>query len=651
MRKYCIGLAAILFPALPLYPRGDGFYLDWHNHVWMVGYFGEYFRQHHAMPEVFNTPEVAGLAQPIFYGYLFYPILGLFSMRLHPEVVVRLAALLLFAAQYVSVRKTLRRVGAAEGLAATIACLTIWATYSLTNLYNRSALTEYFAAGLVTCSVCAWFDLLTATSVRAIWRRALRFGLLFTLAAGTHPITALYSLPLLAVLAVGLWPLPRGPGRLPRLAALGVAALLSSIALAPWLWSVHHFGRDICMADFTNEVAKLTDCIDHWTARLSPIPYDGRPLRLSPADVSTPYLDAPINLSMLILGAGILIHGLGRLKGGLRIRAAAFAAVPLLYSAVSLYFSLRPQDFDYLPRICLAVQFVYRLVTYVNLGLLLVPLFLLYWLRSRTPSSQSLGQLASPVLLCFVLTLSGTGVAVKLVHAQAATIPEIGYVQYWAQHGRAFSHHVGKPHWLKNDTDRQALVHLPLSYPHYFDYTTPRWLQPVTAVEEPGVQTGFLGVDWFGGRFGECRTAVIHRDAPGLVATEVAAFPWNRILLDGKEVRPEQLRAWKPDRISPWNGACQMVVPVQAGVHWLEHRFVPKRIWQFLHRAAWLVLLGWMSAVVAWILTKSLFKRRLKAATQKIPIHAVWKGFRLATLRGSVGARVASSRSHELKRT
>lgn len=644
MRKYWIGFAAILFPALLLYPRGDGFYLDWHNHVWMVGYFGEYFRQHHAMPEALTTPEVAGLAQPIFYGYLFYPILGLFSMRLHPEVVVRVAALLLFAAQYVSVRKTLRRVGAMEGLASTIACLTIWATYGLTNLYNRSALTEYFAAGLVTCAVCAWFDLLAATSLRTVWRRALRFGLLFTLAAGTHPITALYSLPLLAVLAVGLGPQPRGPGRVPRVTALGIAGILGVISLAPWLWSVHHFGRDICMADFTNEVANLTDCIDHWTARLSPIPFDSRPLRANPADVSTPYLDAPINLSMLILGAVMLFRGLGRLNRGLQVRAAAFAAVPLLYTAASLYFSLRPKDFDYLPRICLAVQFVYRLVTYVNLGLLLVPLFLLLWLRSRSLSSAITGELASPVLLCFVLTLAGTGVAVKLVHAQVATIPEIGYVQYWAKHGRTFTHHVGKPHWLKNDTDRQALVHLPLSYPHYFDYTTPRWLRPVTPSEEPAVQMAFLGVDWQGGRFGECRATVIHRDAPGLAATEVAAFPWNRIFLDGQEVPPEQLRAWKPDKLAPWNGANQIVVPVPAGTHSLEHRFVPDRIWLCLHRGAWLVLLGWIGVVVCWSLTKSLSKRRLQDEMRSAAMGAISFGFRLATPRGNVYTRDASAK-------
>lgn len=632
MRKYVIGTAAILFPALLLYPRGDGFYLDWYNHVWMVGYFGEYFRQHHAMPEALNTPEVAGLAQPIFYGYFFYPILGLFSMRLHPEVVVRAAVLLLFAAQYVSVRKTLRRLGAAERLAASIACLTLWAIYGLTNLYNRSALTEFFAVGLVTCAVCAWFDLLAAASRSAVWRQALRFGLLLTLSAGTHPITAIYSLPLLVVLTIGLWPQPVGPGRLPRLAALCVAALLSASVLAPWVWAVRVLGPDTCMAGFTKDVADLTDSIDHWTTRLAPIPFDGRPAHANPADVSTPYLDAQINLPLLLLGATVLFRGLRTLERGRRLRAGFSVAVPIFYSAIMLYLSLHPKAFDSLPPVCCVVQFAYRLVSYVNLGLLLVPLLVLHWLRSRPQPRPATGELASSVLLCFVLTLSGVGVAVKLVHAEVATIPETAFVQHWAKYGRTYTHHVGEPHWLKNDADRQALVHLPLSYPHYFDYTTPHWLQPLRPSEENAVSMAFLDVEWLGGRFGECHGTWIYRGAPGYMATEIAVFPWNRVLVDGQIVPPEQLRVWKPEKLAPWNAAHQIVVPVPAGVHLVEHRFVPDPTWRRLHRGAWLVLAGWSCFVGCWIAAHFLRKRWLNAARHEAPLrtarHFLYSGMR-----------------------
>jgi hypothetical protein len=638
MRKYLIGAAAVLFPALLLYPRGQGFYLDWHNHVWLVGYFGEFFRQHHRMPVTLTTPEFAGLAQPIFYGYLFYPVLGLASMRVHPEIVVRVAAVLLFALQYVCVRKTLRRLGAAESLASAVACLMIWAIYGLTNLYNRSALTEFFAVGLVTCAVCSWFDLLAATTRPAVWRRALRFGLFFTLAAGTHPITAVYSLPMLAVLAIGLLPRPVGPGRLSRLAALVAVGLLGAIVLAPWLWAVHRLGPQLFIAGYANELSDLSDSIDHWAARLAPIPFDFRPLRYEPAVVSTPYLDAQINIPLLILGAALLWQclrgtsspqpsppeggeGVGKspqpsplLRGEGRVRGIAFVATPILYTAASLYLSLRPEGFRYLPRVFLVVQFLYRLVSYVNLALFLVLLFLLYHARMRRTVARPAGggERVSPVLLCFVLTLSGVGVAEKLVHAWVATIPETYHIQKWAKYGRTFTHRVGAPHLRKTDADRQASVHLPMSFCGYSDYTTPHWLTRLTPEEEKTVPIAFLPVDWQGGRFGECGNVSVCLDKPGYVATEIAAFPWNRLLVDGQPVPEEQLRAWQPDKLAPWNGALQIVVPVPAGAHVLEHQFVPDAIWCILNRCAWAVLIGWGIVVGCW--TAARFVRRGRGA-------------------------------------
>src|SRR5437899_2951523 len=101
-------LAAILFPTLLLFPI-DRFLAwgDWENAIWMTGYFGEHFRQHGSMPQVFNTPECPGLAYPVFYGFLLYPLLGLVSAPAGPQHAVRLAVLLLFAAQFLSVRQAI----------------------------------------------------------------------------------------------------------------------------------------------------------------------------------------------------------------------------------------------------------------------------------------------------------------------------------------------------------------------------------------------------------------------------------------------------------------------------------------------------------------------------------------------------------------
>jgi hypothetical protein len=609
MRKYLIGLAAVLFPALALYPQGDGFYLDWHNHVWLVGYFGEYFHQHGHMPAALTAPECAGMPQPVFYGYFFYPILGLLSARLHPDIAVRLAALLLFAAQYVCTRQTCRRLGAGEGLAASIACLVVWATYPLTNLYNRSALTEFFAVGLLTCAVCSWFDLLIASSRASLWRRSLRFGLLFTLAAGTHPITALFSLPLLAILATALpsWPARQEagrPGLRLRFVALAVAGLLSAAALSPWLYAVRSLSGQLFIDGYARHVNEMSADIDHWLTRLFPLPFDRRALQRHPADVSTPYLDAQINLPLLVLGVGLLWYFLRSLPAR-RLRAAAIAAVPILYTVAFLYLSLRPEAFRHLPEAFLIVQFLYRLVSYVNFGLLLVPLFLLlYAARSR---------LAAPAvpatLLCFTLTLAGAGVVVKLVHATCARIPENCHVQHWARFGRTWTHHIGPPHLAKTDADRQALAHLPLSLFCTADYTTPHALPRLESAEEAAVPYIPLAVGHADGQFGVCQPVEICRDTPGYVGTEVVAYPWNRFLLDGIPVSEEQLRGWKSDALIPWDAALRTAVLVPAGRHVLEHRFVPPPMWRRLHRGGRGILLAWCVVLGVWAVARTLRRR------------------------------------------
>ncbi len=593
MQKYLIGLAAVLFPALLLYPTGQGFYRDWHNHVWMVGYFGEYIRQHGWFPNVVNTTEVGGLAFPAFYGYLFYPLLGLASTHLHPEAVVRLASLLLFAAQYVSVRKTLRRLKAGEGLASSVACLTIWSVYGLTNLYNRSALTEFFAVGLLTCAVCSWFDLLQSTSALATWRRGLRFGLLLTLAMGFHPITGLFSLPLLAVL---LFALPARQVSLGRLAvvwcATGVAAI---VVLAPWVHAVRKFEKDLSIAALSAEIADLTEHIDHWQTRLHPLPSDSRCLEDAPADVSTPFLDSQISLPLLILAAGLAVSHLRRLEGRERLLTAGFLCIPLLYAAGSLYLSLRMDAFGHLPRVFVKVQFLYRLVSYVNLGFLLLPLFLLAW-AARHRAVPAAPVTVSPVLLCFVLTYAGFCVVLKLQHAETARIPEKRLVQYWAGHGRAYEPSTGTWRWVKNDADRARLTILPLSSCVQNDYLTPKYLQPLSAAEQVGTPFVPLGVQSRGRNFGEPNVITVTANQPCYIGTEVLVFPWNHFEVDGRPVPPEALRSWCDARVEPYP-LVRTAVPVPAGAHTIRCRFVPSPKWLWLHRIGWAVLIPWLLAV------------------------------------------------------
>jgi hypothetical protein len=103
--RHLLRAAAVLLPTLMLLPTGLAFGVDWGNHLWLVGSFGDHFRRAGRMPLVLDTQEISGLAFPVFYGYLLYPALGLFSAILHPEIVVKTAVVVLFAAQFAAVRQ------------------------------------------------------------------------------------------------------------------------------------------------------------------------------------------------------------------------------------------------------------------------------------------------------------------------------------------------------------------------------------------------------------------------------------------------------------------------------------------------------------------------------------------------------------------
>jgi hypothetical protein len=607
IRKYLFGLCAVLFPSALLFPNGMGFATDWHNHVWMVGYFGEYFRQHGTFPIIVDPLEYGGLAFPLFYGYLFYPLLGATATHVHPEYVVRCAAVLLFAAQYLGVRRTLRGLGADGTLASGTACLAIWSVYALTNLYSRSALTEFFATGALTCAVCAWFDLLRAPSVGAVWRCGIRFGLLLTLAVGFHPITGLYSLTLLPVLLCAL------PGRTVRLGRLlavcAVAAVLAVVVLAPWVYAVARFKDELRVSGGPAAIADFHDSLDDWRMRMNPLPADRRCADQAPQYVSTPYVDAQVGWPLVLVALGTAGAVLRRLRGRARFTTVVFLIPPVLYTATMLHLSLSPEAFPHLPAVFTQIQFLCRLITYINLGLLLVPLFALLGFAQKRPEHTP-PLTVSRVPLCAVLVYAACCVGIKLHHAEAARVPPDVLVKRWADLGVTYQPHPNHIRLKKSLADRAALAHLPLSSYGHNDYATPRLLAPLTAAEEGAAVHAHFGADPRIGAFGVKPPRTVTLDRATYVPTEILMFPWHRFEVDGQEVRSADLRCWS---------GLMTAVPVPAGTHTLRYRSEPDPTWLLLHRTSRAVLLAWFGALGALGVARWRHGRPARAAGNATP--------------------------------
>lgn len=562
--------AMVGFPLLRLLPLDATFHRDWYNHLWLTGYPGEYLRQHGALPIVINTTEQAGLPFPIFYAPVFYPLLAPLTAWVDPGLVIRAVVLLVTALQLHLISAALRANAVPPWIARGVACLVIWAIYPLTNLYNRSAITEYVATALLTCVLATWFLLLRADQPSERKRYGLGLGLLFTLAAGTHAITALYSLPVLVLMVVAAY---HEGGRDRAFWSAVVRALvppvaLSAIVLAPWLYALRKFSRYLAINQGDSSPDFFIHSIDRWRTRFSPLPSDPRTLRLPLPKVSTPYLDAQINIAILVLLIGWLaiIACRSRSSALAGLRATLIA---MLAFAGFTWLSLRPSAFAHLPSIANMVQFAYRLVTYENLALLLGALQLAASLRRRGDRSLFEHSAAAAAVLAGCLVISGAGVVIKWQHASA--------IMNKAEVLGVRLKPVDRPDWGALD----------VAFYGADNYVTAALYTALTDGEQSGSLEVRIPIG-SGTDFGTPQPLRLQNPTDAWIRTNVQAFPWNELHIDGVPVTQDRLRVH-----SQW-----LAVRVPAGDHVLTLTAAPDELWRVLRASSFGVLAIWLGYVL-----------------------------------------------------
>jgi hypothetical protein len=89
--------------------------------------------------------------------------------------------------------------------------------------------------------------------------------------------------------------------------------------------------------------------------------------------------------------------------------------------------------------------------------------------------------------------------------------------------------------------------------------------------------------------FGSARPARVALQEASWVRTNIVAFPWNRIEIDGRGVPDSDIRG---------DNKTGIVVRVPAGNHRLVIRFVPDTLWEVLRAISLLSLFGWLFAEI-----------------------------------------------------
>ena len=397
--------------------------------------------------------------------------------------------------QCYEVAALVRTVYPSRGIAWGVAALVCFAVYPLTNLYNRNAITELVAVSLLVSACAIVSRVIYASGDTRNWLLVSFAWMLLTLAAGTHPITAvLGSAAFLLLLVAGL---VLARNRRALAAMIAVNAPLFAVVLSPWLYATVKFQRELLIGLSIKSVLMYPDSIDAWWIRLLPIPFDIRPLLDPGARTSTPYLDAQINFGLLMTVCFLVFQVVRRLRARqMRFTGEVSAAAVCLALGVLVYgCSTSTSVWNFLPMAF--IQFTYRLVTYCDLLLSAGTVVLLSALKRFHRDLQK------PLSICLAAAVAvmAQGVLVKFTHA--AAVQSDGVLAGVGISG-----------------ERDALTQMPNNFP-WVDYSDVTGLAGDLA-DAPSIQL-HVGLD---AHFGEVASAL---DLPGTekLQTNIETFPWT----------------------------------------------------------------------------------------------------------------------------
>lgn len=417
-------LLVALSPLTPLLQLQASFAHDWENHLSIIRFFGDFLREHGTFPEALSIPRACGMPFPLFYGVLFYPLLGAASLLLGAPVALRVACIIIMYTQARVLHHTVRQVSRARWTPLLVCALVLWTAYPWTNLYNRAAITEFFAQAFWTIFLtlgARW--LLTSTSKAEARLLSWKAALALTLALGTHPPSAVIQAPLL-LLFLGIWLLRRfnhQSSLAPRLTLTWMPFVLGILVLLPWFFVAATEQAELRVTRQAKPLSIVSTRYDSLGARLSPVPFDSACVETDIQQVSSPFLEAPINSVLAILCLGLVIAR--KLWGAPKLTTYQLSLLSLLglLSAGALLLSLG----TFAPQALMAVlgpsvQFGYRLVSLCNACLFLLTLLL--W----SPEAEDQRPHHFRSLLLILACTQGASLGIKLSHAKAISHPAPG---------------------------------------------------------------------------------------------------------------------------------------------------------------------------------------------------------------------------------
>ena len=592
-RFYGLVFLIILFPLFPLLPgffRIQGFYIDWWNHLWMTNYFGIFYEHNSAFPLVINTNNFGGIGNPspLFYGYLFYPFFGWISSLLNADMALRLPFFGLWFIQFLALYNVFIQQTANRLITLTITALCLWTIYPLTSIYNRSALTEAYATGLLTVTFCCLLLFLREEE----WKRKLRYlsylGLSMTLVIGFHPITGLYGSCFLAlVFLIHLITSSKNSTEILKdfLILFGVG-LLSFLIIAPWTYMIFEFGENIKISTDAN-VTLFPESIDYFISRFMPFPLDLRSLVYGfKVEGGTPFLETQTNVPLGILWIWLAysLTNINRFfsypvqhekKFQFKLYRSPAIFLSILLFGLTTWMSLSTTPYEYLPNFFQNIEFAYRMLFYQNLSIIFAVYSLFHVSQiSLFKIEKTKFHKVLPIISTICLSFSFLACLEKNMHGLAI----VGF---------------SKPKIPK--TLEESLQLNRQNYGTY-KYT----VNNIPQVKGKNFVNVNFKVDLSQGFGIGVKPIHLNLSETQWIRTNIHAFPWNQLDVNGSPLKKELLKmvAGKADTGKLTMNTNHLAFQLRSQKHNLHYQFKPEPIYMVAREISMWLLLIWIGVTV-----------------------------------------------------
>jgi|TARA_Y100000310_G_C20638414_1_gene792498 hypothetical protein len=563
MKRVVLTSFIIIFPLILIVPgffdENQGFYVDWWTNIWNIEYQSRYFSTHHSMPNIIHTWNIeTGIGRPdaLFYGFLFYPIMAFTAQFLGTNIALRLGIVIIWIMQFFALKKVFSKLTNYPYFDYCVTALFLWGIYPLTNLYNRSALPEFFATGLLLCALCYFFLFLWADLKTERNKNAIFFGICLVLCIGTHPITALFggTFLFITIFFCIVLKISKLPQYLPLLLIIIFFCMLS---VSPWLYVTFKFMGNLAISSAPG-ISIYSESIDWPLSRFLPFPMDKRSVIHGwQVPGGTPWLEAQMNMPLLLLLLWVFYSNRDRLRG-LEIRDKVFIVFPLLLFLLTNVMSLSASIWTILPSVYKNIQMVYRMVTYQNLSLVLALISVYYVLWSKTESIKPNNSKGLLLVMTLCLSISFVAATQKLMHGFA----------------------------IMGDAEPLNLINKKdfLSHPK----TVGQANYILASIPESGKES-YRDIHIFPDPFDSKKNpeydVMIRLEESSWIKTNIQAFPWNKLLLNGIPVPLHQYQ-----RVGPY---LSLLLP--PGEHCLSYVAEPDNIYLVLKLLSWIVIVIWMT--------------------------------------------------------